>query len=251
MPLGEPPVLTEPPAPPSMAWLSLFEVVLCSGLPSQLVLSAALAAAGVAPLAGGQLSFSFVVALSLLDTALIVGLVALFLRARGESFRTVLIGRGHLWREVARGAALLPVVFGVVILLGHLILRYAPYLHNVSDNPLQVMLTSPARAAVFAVVAVLAGGVREEIQRAFILHRFRQDLGGAWVGLAVFSVAFGLGHVMQGYDAAIITGVLGLLWGVTFLRRGSIVAPVVSHSLFNLTEIALYQYASRAGLLGS
>jgi membrane protease YdiL (CAAX protease family) len=30
---------------------------------------------------------------------------------------------------------------------------------------------------------------------------------------------------------------LGAFWGVVYLRRGSIVAPVVSHSAFNAAEI--------------
>jgi membrane protease YdiL (CAAX protease family) len=113
------------------------------------------------------------------------------------------------------------------------------------------MLDSPLRFAMFAVVVVMAGGIREEVQRAFILHRFRQDLGGVWMGLVVFSVAFGLGHVVQGYDAAILTGVLGLLWGLVYVARRSIVAPVVSHSMFNLTELAIFYYAAQSGLIGS
>ena len=56
---------------------------------------------------------------------------------------------------------------------------------------------------------MVAGGLREEVQRAFILHRFERHLGGAAIGLVVFSVAFGLGHLVQGRDAAVITGLLG------------------------------------------
>ena len=33
------------------------------------------------------------------------------------------------------------------------------------------------------VIAVLAGGVREELQRAFLLRRFEQHLGGPIVGV--------------------------------------------------------------------
>ena len=33
-------------------------------------------------------------------------------------------------------------------------------------------------AAIFALVVMIAGGVREEIQRGFVLHRFEQYLGG-------------------------------------------------------------------------
>jgi len=238
-----------PQAPRTSRALSLLEVLLCSGFPTQLLIGGLLVALGARPASANLLPFGFVVAVSLLDTLAIVVLVSAFLRLRGERPADVLLGRGPLWPEVRRGIAYLPVVFALVIAMGAIIQKLAPWLHNVPQNPLQAMLTSPWRVAVFALVVVLAGGLREEIQRAFILHRFDQDLGGARVGLVVFSVAFGLGHLTQGFDAALITGTLGLLWGVLYLARRSMVAPAISHSLFNLLEIALYQYASKNGLL--
>jgi membrane protease YdiL (CAAX protease family) len=77
------------------------------------------------------------------------------------------------------------------------------------------------------------------VQRAFIRHRFEQYLGGAMTGLVIFSVVFGLGHLIQGRDAAIATGLLGAFWGIVYLRRRSIVAPVFCHALFNLTEVVI------------
>ncbi len=62
-------------------------------------------------------------------------------------------------------------------------------------------------------------------------------MGPAWVGVIVLSAVFGLGHVLQGWDAAIATGVLGACWAVIYLRRRSIVLPLVSHALFNSLEI--------------
>src|SRR5690606_15825841 len=175
----------------------------------------------------------------------------LFLKARGESVRATLLGERPLAPEVWRGLALLPLVFAVVIVGSLVIQQLAPQLRNVETNPLQAMLDTPAKLAIFAVVVVVAGGVREEIQRAFILHRVERDLGGAWVGLILFSAAFGVGHTMQGHDAAILTGLLGLLWGLVFLARRSVVAPIVSHALFNLGELGIFYYASRAGLIGT
>ena len=238
-----------PEAPGRSRALSILEVVLCSGFPTQILIGGVLIALGLRVTSAETLPFRFIVAVSLLDTLAIVLLVVLFLRLRGESAAEVLLGRGPLWAEVRRGVAYLPVVFGVVIVLGMVVQALAPWLHNVPENPLQKMLTSPWRVGVFAVVVVLAGGLREEVQRAFILHRFDRDLGGARLGLAIFSVAFGLGHLTQGFDAAIVTGTLGLLWGLMYLSRRSMVAPAISHSLFNLIEIGLYQYASKHGLL--
>ena len=65
---------------------------------------------------------------------------------------------------------------------------------------------------------MIAGGVREEVQRGFILHRFGQYLGGAGWGIAIYSVFFGLGHIEQGLDAMIATGLLGVAWGLLYRR---------------------------------
>jgi membrane protease YdiL (CAAX protease family) len=50
---------------------------------------------------------------------------------------------------------------------------------------------------------------------------------------------------VQGRDAALATGLLGVFWGIVYLRRGSVVAPMISHSGFNLLE--LLQYLVLAG----
>jgi membrane protease YdiL (CAAX protease family) len=110
----------------------------------------------------------------------------------------------------------------------------------VPENPLQQLIATRGQAILFAFVATIAGGLREEIQRAFIIHRFEQHLGGAWVGLVLYSLLFGAGHALQGWDAVVTTTMLGLFWGYVYLSRRSIVAPAVSHSGFNAAEIFQY-----------
>jgi hypothetical protein len=94
----------------------------------------------------------------------------------------VLRGRRRWPREAALGLVLVPVVFGVVAGLGWLVQHQAPWLHNVPDNPLASLLRRPLDYVVVGAVAVVAGGLREEIQRAFVLHRFEQLLGGSLGG---------------------------------------------------------------------
>lgn len=220
---------------------ALVEVLLCSGFPSQLLLIAVLSALGMSfRTADGQLSPAFVFTLSLLDAVIVVGLVIFFLLMHRESPREVLIGRRRLGIEVAVGLALLPAVFLLVGLVLALILTYAPGLHNVLRNPLEDMLQNRQDALIFGIVVMVAGGVREEVQRGFILHRFDHYLGGGLAGLIVFSTLFGLGHIDQGIDAAIATGVLGTVWGGVYLARRSIVAPMVSHAGFNLAQLVNY-----------
>jgi uncharacterized protein len=211
---------------------------MCSGLPTQILLMGVLRGFGMSfQGADGGLNPRFVFTLSLLDATLVVGLVIVLLRAHRESVRDVLLGRVHLLREALVGIAMIPMIFGVVIVILALVLTYAPQLHNVPRNPLEDMLQNRTDAAIFAVVVMIAGGVREEVQRAFIVHRFGQYLGGGLYGVVFWSALFGLGHWEQGRDAALATAILGAIWGLVYLRRRSIVAPVISHAGFNLAQI--------------
>ena len=220
------------------------EVLLCSGFPTQLVVITILSTAGLRPtLADGRLSPPFIFTLTLLDTALLVGLIGFFLRAHRESFREALFGSRSILTESLIGLVLIPASFIFVIMLLTALQLVAPGLRNVPHNPLQDVMRTRLQAIVFACVVTIAGGIREEIQRGFVLRRFEQYLGGGVVGLIVFSAAFGLGHLEQGHDVAIATAALGAFWGAIFLLRRSIAAPMVAHAGFNLAQVAKFLIA--------
>ena len=212
---------------------------MCSGYPTQIAISYVLLAAGIAPMTpSGQLNASFVFLLALADTVLLLSLIVWLLRRRGERPWAVFSLFGPAAREIAVGMAALPRIIALVIGLTLAIQRVAPVLHNVPNNPLEGLIGDHVGAIwLFLFVVIVAGGVREELQRAFLLHRFRGDLGQPWLGLVLTSIAFGLGHTLQGRDAAVITGALGATWGMLYLTRRSALASMVSHSLFNSGEL--------------
>jgi membrane protease YdiL (CAAX protease family) len=227
--------------------VAILEVLICSDYPTQFALGASFAALGYGPfLPHGDLSVFYVVGISLIDSVLLIGLVCAFLYAHGERPRDVFLGRRRIAGEVAYGIPLVLVAIGIAVVVLVTIQRYAPSLHTVAENPLQALLRSPRDAWLFALVVLVAGGVREEIQRAFLLHRFDVWLGGGRIGVLVTSVAFGAGHLLQGVDAAIATGLLGAFWGAVYLRRRSAVAPMVSHSGFDLIQIVQFLVVPRA-----
>lgn len=227
-----------PAEPARRPWQPWAEILLCSGYPTQIVLAELLKDAGIAPLtADGSLSATFVFALSLGDTVVLVTLMVWLLIRGGESPRAVFLGRRRASAEAAVGLLSVPFVVALVVALSLLIRAFLPFLHNVPANPLEGLLGTQTGLLAFLVVVIVAGGLREELQRAFLLHRFRHDLGQTGAGLVVTSVAFGLGHTLQGWDAAILTGALGATWGLIYLTRGSAIAPIVSHSLFNTGEL--------------
>lgn len=226
--------------------IALIEILACSGFPTQLAITGALAAAGVVPFdAQGGLSARYVFAVSLIDAAAVVGLVAWFLHVHGERFGRVMFGNRPVAREMRLGVYQIPIVFLIAVAAMLAIEHAVPWLHNVTRNPFEGLIRSPADAVLFALVAVVGGGVREEVQRAFILHRFDQHLGGGYVGLVISSLAFGLGHVIQGRDVAVTTMLLGAFWGFVYLKRRSVGSTIVSHSGFNAAEIFRFLLSGR------
>ena len=219
---------------------AILEILLCSGIPSQLALAFMLALAGLTPTVGGQLSLGYIATLLLLDATLVIALIFWLLRRRGEQPREVFLGARPVGPEIKLGLALTAVVFALAVVVLSAARIFFPSLHNVKENPLQDLIQTPAQALVLAIVATISGGLREEIQRAFILHRFEQYLGGAHVGLILYSLVFGLGHSLQGWDAVLTTAMLGAFWGWIYISRRSIIAPMVSHSGFNAAEIVVF-----------
>jgi membrane protease YdiL (CAAX protease family) len=223
---------------------ALLEVCLCSGAPTQLLVGGALALSGLRPGGEGQLTLQLLALLAGLDTLILVSLVFALLVVGGESPRRVLLGTRPVVREVLRGFGLVPWVFLLAMVTGMALMRWAPGLF--APNPFATLASTRWEFVLLAIVAVLAGGLREEIQRAFILHRCEQRLGGAIVGVIGFGLLFGLMHYVQGWNVVIITTLLGTLWNVVYLARRSVVAPMVSHASFNLIEVISFGLVAAA-----
>jgi membrane protease YdiL (CAAX protease family) len=232
------PAATTAPAGLGPAVIAIIECILVCGVPTQLVIVVLLTYfAGVPILEGQHVSTELFALSSLLDTAAIALLIKLFLSLSGETSRDVFLGRRSPAREARFGLLLLPVVFIAIGALAYGLRTLMPWLHTVEENPFELYMKTPVDAAIFTVVVIIAGGVREELQRGFILHRFRQRLGGAWVGLFVFGALFGALHLTEGVDAAIAIGVLGLFWGALYIKRGSSIAPMVNHAGFDALQV--------------
>lgn len=219
-------------------WIAAFQVLICCGqIPTQTSIAALLMLIGVTPDINGQVTLQFFAALTLIDTIIVIALMRTFLADSHESAAAVFFG-GRPWgREVGLGIIFTPIVLVGALAVVATLKTLVPSLHNVPVSPFETFFDTPVRALVFTLVAIVAGGVREELQRGFLLHRFEQSLGGMKVGLAVFSVAFGAAHYTQGWDVAIATGLLGLFWGLLYMKRRSVVSAMVSHAGFNGTQL--------------
>jgi membrane protease YdiL (CAAX protease family) len=224
------------PHPPGVG-LALLQIIACSGYPTQILTMAALLLMGYRPVENpSDWSLAYVGTLLLIDSVLLVGLVIAFLRLHGERPTDVFLGMHPIGGEVVRGILLVPMVFVVVAVIAAIVQLYAPWLRN-DVNPFQTLIRAPNGILVVGALSIIVGGLREEVQRAFVMHRFTQ-IGKPVIGLIVFSVVFGLGHQVQGWDAVLMTAALGAIWGAVYLRRRSLIAPAVCHGAFDLIQVA-------------
>jgi membrane protease YdiL (CAAX protease family) len=219
---------------------ALAEVVLCSGYPTQLAIALVLFGMfQVGPGPDGNPSPLYIIALLTTDTALLLGLMFAFMRRSNDRPAQLFLGWRPVASEMRVGLLTVPPILVLIVVVQLGLRAVAPSLHNVPISPFAGLMDSPWALAGFVVVLIIAGGLREELQRAFLLRRFEQQLGGARVGLVVTSLAFGLGHTLQGWDAAVGTAVLGAVWGAMYLARRSVVGTVTSHAVFNTLQAVM------------
>jgi uncharacterized protein len=233
---------------PQISWVyraqALFEVILLGGAVSSLF-----AGLPFARTPGGReillSNINFLSAYVLLEASITFVLLFLVMRAHGETLRWL----GWQWRrlrtEVALGLALVPLLFALNFVVSIIFQAFFRQFF-LERNPLTELIHGPRDLALFIVVALIAGGVKEEVQRAFIVRRFQVYLGGASLGLIIWSVAFGIGHYVQGAQGMVAAGMFGLIFGIAYVARGSLIAPMVAHGVYDtVTLLGYWFFASR------
>ena len=175
------------------------------------------------------------------EAALTLAVLHLLLRIRGESWALV-ASRPATNADIRAGFFFVPVLVLTVIVSGLLFQWFLPSWVTL-ENPLLNLLTDGLGLVLMILSSILVGGIKEELQRAFVLRRFEQYLGGGQIGLILWSVAFGLGHLSQGEDNAVRAGFLGLLLGLFFLRRRNPLGPIIGHASYNVLVVLFAWFA--------
>lgn len=177
-------------------------------------------------------------ALQMIDALITLMIIAHLLRLNGQSWFAIGWRRKGSASGILVGIAAVPCLFGVALLIMSAISRLFPALTS-DSNPLLELIQTPEDAVLLSASSLLAAGFKEEMQRAFILERFECGLGGVWIGLPAWSLLFGLMHWVQGPDRAIAAAFLGLAFGLLYLWRRHLAAPICAHSLYDLAVVVL------------
>jgi uncharacterized protein len=231
--------------PPEKSWLdklqAIIEVLILSGLVSGFLASIPFSLQAQRPHSLLTMDARLVAASLLLEAGIALCLLLALLRAHGESWRDIgLHGEGWLG-DLWLGVAIVPLFFVVNILVMYFFRVFVPQ-YYLDKNPLTEIIRTPADLGMFLLSALIAGGIKEELQRAFIIVRFRQHLGGAKAGLVVWSVAFGAQHYVQGAQGIVAATLFGFIFGVLFLARRSILPAIFAHAIYDTVALLSFWF---------
>ncbi|HSR69975.1 MAG TPA: CPBP family intramembrane glutamic endopeptidase [Acidobacteriota bacterium] len=181
----------------------------------------------------------------LLESLFTLLLIFFFLRWEGQGWKDIGWRRSRAFAQALKGILSVP----LLLLAAYLVIRFfAEFLPRWSslENPLLQLIKGPLDLFFFLLSSLAVGGFKEEIQRAFVLERFGRDLGGVWLGLALWSLFFGALHLLQGPDKAAAAAVLGAIFGFLYLQQRHLAAPIAAHALYDMTVVVWAYLGSSA-----
>lgn len=103
-------------------------------------------------------------------------------------------------------------------------------------EPVRSLIPSHSREArLFNGVSITAGVCEEFLYRGYLIAVLAAMLN-IWIGVALASVAFGLGHLYQGPKGILKTGTIGLALAGLYLLSGSLWAPMLVHAALDINS---------------
>jgi uncharacterized protein len=178
----------------------------------------------------GAVSFDVVACATILRDLALVGLVAYFLWRNHEPLSRIGWNFSTVGTEIAVGAALFVPLLLVTNLLQRVIEAAGA---SAPATPLPQFLTAKGWmgfSLAFLLVVVVAI-TEETIFRGYLILRFRALTGSDAASALLSSVVFSLGHGYEGTAGVVTVGAMGLAFAVLYLKRRSLVAPIVMHFL--------------------
>jgi uncharacterized protein len=186
----------------------------------------------------GQLSFVLAATATIFRDLGLVGLILFFLWRNGEPVSRI----GWTWRHPVR-ELILGVVCFIPVFLGTALLERALLRAGLSAPATPLPSFLKAQGLVEAFLALLLVAVvalaEETIFRGYLLLRFPAVLPNATASLLLSSAIFAIGHGYEGSAGLVTVGMMGIVFAIVYLWRGSLMAPIVMHFLQDFLGIVM------------
>jgi membrane protease YdiL (CAAX protease family) len=175
-----------------------------------------------------------------------ITIIFLLLKLEGVGWGDVGVS-GKDWKRHLRSGLLYGLILFVLINVGlSSVLRGIFPRPEDPGNTVMMYFHDLDNLLAWLLLGILGGGVVEELVRIFVLTRFEKAFQkpGLYFALLCSSLVFGLGHLYQGIDGAIGTGIYGLITGLIYIRRRSALEVITIHAFSDVLGIlGAYQLA--------
>ncbi|MCP4583216.1 MAG: CPBP family intramembrane metalloprotease [candidate division Zixibacteria bacterium] len=122
-------------------------------------------------------------------------------------------------------------VFAAILIL-NMISNVIGYYGFFEAEDITYLLPRTPLEKVFWIALSISAGVTEELCfRGFIITRLSILTGSVWPGVIIGALSFGIGHLYQGWAGVVLIGIYGLMFGLLFIARGSLIPCIVAHVL--------------------
>jgi membrane protease YdiL (CAAX protease family) len=186
----------------------------------------------------GVLSFSLTAWATILRDFALVSLILYFLWQNGEPIRILGWTFKNIWRDIGIGIGLfIPFYFGTGLLENSL--HAAGF--SVPSTPLPSYLRPmdiPQIALAVFLVSIVAVA-EETIFRGYLILRFKTLSTSSAVAVVIAAFIFSLGHGYEGSAGVVTVGVIGLVFGIIYLWRRSLVTTIVMHFMLDFIGIVV------------
>ncbi len=186
----------------------------------------------------GRLNFVLVAWSVILRDLSLVGLVVFFAWRNQEPLEGIGWAFRNRWRDMRLGIVLFLPFFAAVNAL-EAGLRAAGL--SAPSAASLAFLTPRGRAEVLLglFLVVIVAATEETIFRGYLILRFTPITGSPLAAILLSSAVFSLGHGYEGTAGVATVAFMGVMLGLVYVWRGSIVAPAVMHFLQDFLGIVL------------
>lgn len=182
--------------------------------------------------------FPLVAFSAILRDLALASLVLFFVWRNGEPAARIGWSLHDTGREILLGVGLFVPFFFVVAWLGSL-LQEAGLSSPSSPLPSFLAAHGAAEYVLAFFLVVIVAVTEETIFRGYLIHRLRTVTSSPTAAVVLSSAIFALGHGYEGTAGLVTVGVMGAIFALIYLWRGSLIAPIVMHFLQDLIGVLI------------
>jgi membrane protease YdiL (CAAX protease family) len=184
----------------------------------------------------GNVSFILAAVSTILRDLSLVSLILFFLWRNKESVLSIGWTQQNMWREFRLGLVLfVPMFLGASIL--DQVLRAIGFSAPSAPLPSLEPSRSPTEMLIALALVTTVALAEETVFRGYLMLRFRAVFDSLMWSVLLSAFVFSLGHGYEGTAGVVTVGTVGLVLGLVYAWRKSLVAPVTMHFLQDFVGI--------------